>query len=66
MKAVMGQARAYFQTQIRRQTDECLIWPFGCAGGYGYLTVNGRHVGVHRLSCELTYGPPTQTERTPR
>ena len=39
-------------------TGECWLWT-RCLwpNGYGLITVNGRAVGTHRVSYELTHGP---------
>lgn len=36
-----------------------MLWPYGLNGyGYGKVWVGTRHSPTHRLSCEMTYGPP--------
>lgn len=40
--------------------DECLIWPFGKALGYGRIRYKGRDRPAHRLVCEIIYGPAPQ------
>lgn len=54
-----GEARAYFFSQLERQTDECFVWPYGkMASGYGVAHVDGRRNTVHHLACRIVYGPP--------
>lgn len=50
-------ARNYFEEQMLRDTDECFTWPFNHVKGYGRIKLNGKNIFVHRLSCELTFGP---------
>lgn len=54
-----GAPMAYFHEQMARETNECIVWPYGLGrGGYGSIRVGDRKVPVHRYACELTYGPP--------
>ena len=44
---------------LKYEGDGCLLWPFGDNGeGYGRMNLNGQHVQVHRVICEIVNGPP--------
>ena len=36
--------------------DDCLPWPYGTRA-YGLIKIDGRNIEVHRLVCEILYGP---------
>lgn len=38
--------------------DECLVWPFGHAHGYGRIALGGETHRVPRVVCERVNGPP--------
>ena len=55
-------AEQYIETvALQYAGEDCLVWPFArSSSGYGHLRRNGKHVGAHRLICELANGaPPT-------
>lgn len=60
-RTVQGVPMTYFEETVLPYTGEdCLTWPHARALGYGYLYIDGRVRGVHRLVCERLYGsPPT-------
>lgn len=39
------------------ESDDCLIWPFSTARGYGAFAVYQKHYYAHRYMCELVHGP---------
>lgn len=45
---------------IKQDTDECILWPFGCyTNGYGRLYVRQirpRHEAAHRVTYKLVHG----------
>jgi hypothetical protein len=43
---------------IQHTSDECLIWPFAQASGYGQIWVDGKKFNANRLICEIVSGPP--------
>lgn len=43
-------------------SDDCLFWPFGGIRTYGVIKRNGRSCVVHRVVCEIVYGPPPTPE----
>lgn len=46
-----------FLTCIRQhEGDDCLIWPYAKARGYGYVFHEGRVQGVHRVACSMKHG----------
>jgi len=38
--------------------DDCLIWPFATARGYGMITADGKQRVAANYMCELVNGPP--------
>ncbi len=43
----------YEEVVLTYEGDECLFWPFHRVAGYGRMNKQG----VHRLVCEVMYGP---------
>jgi hypothetical protein len=45
---------------LNYEGDDCLKWPYGGSGSYGYgkISYKGKPYNVHRLVCELVNGPP--------
>lgn len=43
----------HFQSTVRLETDECIIWPFRIHKGYGLLG----NRKVHVMACEIEHGP---------
>lgn len=57
-----GKGRNYrwLADHVGHNGDDCLIWPFGRARGYGYFCYLNRMLYAHRFMCELAHGaPPT-------
>lgn len=49
-----GEPQRFFDENVGRETDDCIVWPFGKdKDGYGVLPPNRR---VHQVACEL-HGP---------
>lgn len=42
--------------------EECVIWPFAKANGYGVFTANKQRHQAHRYVCETIYGPAPSAE----
>lgn len=58
-RAYPGEATRYFsEVVIPYDGDDCLLWPFATAFGYGKIFVEGRLRTVSRLVCEHANGPP--------
>lgn len=55
-----GEPLAFFEEAVMRETDECVLWPYGTSKGYGKVRLLGKRVGsyVHRLALERRVGPP--------
>lgn len=46
------------EVALASNTDECVIWPFGKAAGYGSVRVGNVAEGVHRIVCRRANGEP--------
>lgn len=58
MRAKPGEATAFLKIIKSCDFDECLIWPFKLVpAGYGDIRIDGKHIGVHRIACEMFHGP---------
>ncbi|WP_162225074.1 HNH endonuclease [Erythrobacter sp. SG61-1L] len=59
-KRTLGAPSAYMiESVLLNYSNDCIFWPFSKYGrGYGQITFGGRHWSVHRLVCEIKYGPP--------
>lgn len=44
-----------------KETDDCILWPYGLCVGYAWL---GRHYG-HRAVCHWANGPAPTLEEQP-
>lgn len=53
-----GAPMQFVQMVMDSETDECVLWPYGHARGYGYIHVGQSHPPTHRYVCELKHGPP--------
>lgn len=47
----------WLHDNARHADDDCLMWPFSRARGYGHYQVGGVHYYAHRVMCELANGP---------
>lgn len=57
--ALNGEPERFYQDVVLAYDgDECLIWPYAKANGYGVLTRDGKTRRAHRLVCEEINGPP--------
>ena len=53
-----GSRKAFLESAVAHQGDECMIWPFALGGsGYGNFTENGRGTTTNRYVCERAHGP---------
>lgn len=53
-----GERAVYLrQVVLPYDGDECLLWPYSSAAGYGIVTLNGRECRVNRIVCEAEHGP---------
>lgn len=61
-----GETQRYFEEVVLSyEEDDCLIWPFASARGYGKVSDGGKSVHVHRMVCEKIHGaPPTPKHET--
>lgn len=54
-----GEARAFIDSAIAQETDQCILWPYAKAGaGYGTVKHDGKMIGVHRYVCMKCHGQP--------
>jgi hypothetical protein len=53
-----GEPALFLKSHVDFDGADCLIWPFGRSGGYGYLDMNGKICGAHREMCILAHGEP--------
>lgn len=55
----IGEPMKFFESCMKLDTDECIIWKYSIGShGYGDMRVNGKNILVHRMSLELSCGPP--------
>jgi hypothetical protein len=57
VRARKGAAKAFFLAALDRDSDDCIIWPFGHVRGYGRISVGNRNRCVHQVVCEIAHGP---------
>lgn len=54
-----GDPLRFLQEAAQRETDDCILWPFGRkASGYGVFHGDTEAKTAHRKMCEIAYGPP--------
>jgi hypothetical protein len=51
--ATWGQSFNLLLELIAKETNECILWPYGKANGYGTVTSNGIHLKAHITSWEI-------------
>lgn len=56
-KAPDGAPLAFFEAAMLRETDECILWPFGKTEGYGAVWYDGKVRHAHVMACERANGP---------
>jgi len=61
-RAPVGAGEGFLRAALAIETDQCIIWPYGCRDGYPVANIvlpDGRRrpEGVHVLICERVYGP---------
>ena len=44
---------------IAEPTDDCIVWPFAKARGYGYVWIDGKVRPAHRVALMTVSPPPT-------
>ena len=55
-----GAPLAFIEAALKSRSDECILYPYAKANGYGRLWFNGKNEGAHRLVCFFRHGdPPT-------
>ena len=52
-----GKGQVLLRELLTVETDECILWPLSTVKGYGYVSVNGKDIGVHQAACEHRHGP---------
>lgn len=52
----MSERVKYFYEMMVKETDECIVWPYGKSWGYGTLLIRGKNYRVHRLALEYHGG----------
>jgi len=58
MRAAPGEPQEWLKNHVSFDSDDCLIWPFGCSGtGYAQVTWGGRPHAASRIMCILAHGP---------
>jgi hypothetical protein len=53
-----GEQRAWIDKHAGFNGQECLIWPYNTARGYGYSHIDGKYASVSRHMCIQRNGPP--------
>ena len=48
--------RFWKKVDIHPDPNSCWNWTARKSRGYGYIKINNKHVGAHRISYELEYG----------
>ena len=51
-----GTQLTYLLQALKRETNQCMVWPFRKVRGYGVVWYNGNRWRVHRLAYSLTTG----------
>ena len=61
-------AAAFFRSELANpSSDGCRIWPYSKdSDGYGYVSVDGKHVRVHAAACEWRWGPKSSPDLVAR
>ena len=55
-----GEQHKWLADHVGFSGEECLIWPYSKARGYGYCHIGGKYSSVSRYMCEARNGgPPT-------
>lgn len=56
-RTARGEPMEWINSHLSHDGDECLIWPYALARGYGVLVVDGRMRVASNYMCELLHGP---------
>lgn len=51
-----GKCIRWIREHVKYTGDDCLIWPYNRARGYGLFGYMGKSVYAHRVMCELVNG----------
>lgn len=54
---VLGKCRVFLTAALLIETDDCILWPYGMAHGYGLARVQGRNWRAHVWVCTEAHGP---------
>jgi hypothetical protein len=57
----LGEKAAWLREAAKLQTDNCILWPFAFANGYG-VAGQDEGKGAHRVMCAIAHGPPPTPE----
>lgn len=58
-----GECQRYFiEEVIPYEGDECLLWPYHTARGYGRVRYEGKKQDAHRLICTIAHGEPPSAD----
>ena len=60
--ATRSEIDTFIEIVLQRQTDDCLLWPYGQTNGYGVTRYNGRKIEAYSLICELAHGAKPAAE----
>lgn len=52
-----GAGHRFLVDHVDHHGDECVLWPFSHARGYGHFSHLGKRGYVHRTMCEMKKGP---------
>lgn len=52
-----GEPLDWLHAHQHHEGNECLIWPYARARGYGVVTIDGRQLVASNYMCELVNGP---------
>ena len=50
----------FLKSAVAKETDDCIIWPYGLSDGYGTIQYNGRVQGAHRVALILSGREPSE------
>lgn len=53
-----GEQMRWIESHVANDGNDCLIWPYSTARGYGYAHIGGKYSSVSRFMCEKRNGPP--------
>jgi HNH endonuclease len=56
---------SFIEIAINQKTDDCIIWPYGYKGKYGYISREDIPKLVIKIVCEKIYGLPSTPKHEP-